>query len=165
MKIQNLIPSILSIVLLLSFSIYSQDQNAIRTVTQNFDKDPGWENINNRVECTGCRIVNQDFGWAPTNHNGSGKGEIGGTIWRSTTPAYYAMPIGEPLNYKDEFSASGKLSVIEPPREGYGFYIGFFNPKHMAWRIWPSCGFRIGKMENAKSHLEQFSDIYAENAV
>ena len=153
MKIQNLILSIVSIALLLSFNLYSQDQNKIRTVTENFDKDPGWENNNNRIECTGCRIVNQDFGWSATNHNGSGKGEIGGTIWRSTTPAYYAMPIGKPLNFRDTFSASGKLSVIDPPREGYGFYIGFFNPKYQAWRVWPSCGFRIGKMEEGKARF------------
>jgi hypothetical protein len=63
------------------------------------------------------------------------------------------MPIGKALSFNDAFSASGKLSVISPKKEGYGFYIGFFSAKHLAWRIWPSCGFRIGKMENGEARF------------
>ncbi len=148
MKFKIFFLSIISLILIIPVGLHSQNKNEIKTVTQNFDTNPGWENNNNRIECTGCPEITQNFGWASTNYTGYGPGEIGGTIWRSTTPAYYAMPMGNPLNFNDAFSASGKLAVIEPPKEGYGFYIGFFNPKHQSWRVWPSCGFRIGKMEN-----------------
>jgi len=118
-------------------------------VYQNFGKDPGWEGVNNRVKCENCPVITQSFGWAPTNRTGSGPGEISRTIWRSATPAYYAMPLG-PLSFKDKFSASGKIAVIAPLEEGFGFYIGFFNSECQGWRVWPSCGFRIGKIVDGK---------------
>ena len=74
------------VVCLTPLVLFSQNNSEILTIHENFDKDPKWEGVNNRVECEDCPKVNQDFGWAPTNHNLSGKGEIGGTIWRSTTP-------------------------------------------------------------------------------
>ena len=134
--------------LLLLSSLFGQGCNDIIVVQENFDNDPGWENLNNRVDCTDCPEINQDFGWNPTNNNGSGVGEIGGTIWRSTTPAYYAMPLGETLDFKDEFSASGKISIISPEKEGFGFYFGFFNAERQGWRVWSSCGVRIGERDH-----------------
>jgi len=127
----------------------------IVTIHQNFSKNPGWENLNNRVQCEDCPTINQDFGWKPTNHNGDSVGEIGGTIWKSTTPAYYAMPIG-PFSFKDKLSASGKIAVIAPPEEGFGFYIGFFNSERQGWRVWSSFGFRIGIVREGKAffHLD-----------
>ena len=127
--------------------LVGQTTNDIITEFENFDIDPGWENYNNRVSCTDCPEIHQDFGWRPTNHNGSGKGEIGGKIYRSTTPAYYAMPLGKPLTFMDSFSASGKLSIIAPEKEGFGFYFGFFNAERQGWRVWSSCGVRIGKLK------------------
>jgi len=134
---------------LLSLSVYAlsfAQSEKIISISENFDTDPGWENYNNRVECTNCPTVEQNFGWAPTNNNGDGVGEIGGTIYRSTTSAYYGMPIGKPLNFKECFSASGKISVIAPEKEGFGFYLGFFNAERQGWRVWSSCGARVGKM-------------------
>ncbi|NOY58565.1 MAG: hypothetical protein GXO75_06490, partial [Calditrichaeota bacterium] len=133
----------------------STEKAKITVVYQDFSNDPGWEGVNNRVECENCPVITQNFGWVPTNRTGSGPGEIGGIIWRSTTPAYYAMPIG-PLTFKDKFSALGKLAVIAPSQEGFGFYIGFFNDERQGWRVWSSCGFRIGKVINgkAKFHLD-----------
>jgi hypothetical protein len=133
-------------------SIYAQEYEHI---TQNFDQDPGWEGVNNRVVCNDCPDIEQNFGWTSTNHNGDGTGEISGTIWRSTTPAYYAMPLG-PLSFKDKFSASGKLSLIAPEKEGVGFYIGFFNAERQGWRVWSSCGFRMSpvKQNHARFHLD-----------
>ena len=128
------------------FSLVGQHHDEIIVVSESFDEDPGWENVNNRVICDDCPEITQNFGWAPTNNNGSGIGEIGGTIWRSTTPSFYAMPLGDPLTFKDKFSASGKISIIAPKDEGFGFYFGFFNAERQGWRVWSSCGVRIGKI-------------------
>jgi hypothetical protein len=136
-------------------SIAQELSPQIKTIFQNFDEDPGWIGVNNRVVCNNCQTITQDFGWLRTDHNGTGPGEIGGKIWKSTTPAYYAMPIG-PLSFKDKFSASGKLSLIAPKKEAEGFYIGFFNAERQGWRVWSSCGFRTGavKMGHARFHLD-----------
>jgi hypothetical protein len=139
--------SVVTVFILLVFGISFPQESKIQKVTQDFSEDPGWEGYNNRIDCEDCPQITQDFGWAPTNHNGDGVGEIGGTIWKSTTPAYYAMPLG-PLTFKDKFSASGKLAVIAPEDNGYGFYIGFFNSERQGWRVWSSCGFRIGPVKD-----------------
>ena len=141
------------IVYLIPLALFAQNDSKIITIHENFNKDPQWEGVNNRVECNDCPTVNQDFGWTLTNKTGDGPGEIGGVIWRSTTPAYYAMPIGKSLSFKDTFSASGKIAVIDPPKDGYGFYIGFFDSERQGWRVWSSCGFRIGDMENGKARF------------
>jgi len=148
--------SIFLISIVLMFNLFAQDYNpALQTIFQNFDEDPGWLGINNRVVCNDCPTITQDFGWLPTDHMGSGPGEIGGVIWKSTTPAYYAMPIG-PFSFKDKFSASGKLSLIAPEKEAEGFYIGFFNDERQGWRVWSSFGFRMGavKLGRARFHLD-----------
>jgi len=153
---------ILLITTLFFSSSYSQtpkdakyENSPITQIRQNFSHDPGWEGYNNRVECSQCPTVRQNFGWASSNYTGAVPGEIGGTIWKSTTPAYYAMPIG-PFSFKDRLSASGKIAVFAPPQEGAGFYIGFFNSERQGWRVWSSCGFRIGDVKNGKArfHLD-----------
>ena len=132
---------------------YSQNKSQIIAIHEHFDDDPHWEALSNRVECSNCPTITQDFGWAPTNKTGFGPGEIGGTIWRSTTASYYAMPINKPLSFKEPFSASGKLAVFVPPEGGVGFYMGFFNAERQGWRVWSSCGFRIGDMENGSARF------------
>lgn len=155
----TLLPKYFSVVLIflligIFISVFARDNDKrkIVEVYQDFSNDPGWEGFNNRVECEDPPLITQNFGWGPTNRTGGGPGEIGGIIWRSTTPAYYAMPLG-PLSFKDKFSASGKIAVIAPAEEGFGFYIGFFNNERQGWRIWPSCGFRIGKVINGKARI------------
>jgi len=145
---------IIFLILILNLSAQNSDLK-IETIHQNFDDDPGWIGVNNRVACNDCPTITQDFGWLSTDHTGSGPGEIGGVIWKSTTPAYYAMPIG-PFSFKDKFSASGKLALIAPENEGEGFYIGFFNDERQGWRVWSSFGFRTGavKMNHARFHLD-----------
>lgn len=149
-----LIPSILLFLASLLTNSMAQ-KSEITTITQDFSENPGWEGYNNRIDCEDCPTKTQDFGWTATDHNGTGTGEISGTIWKSTTPAYYAMPLG-PLSFKDKFSASGKLSVISPPKEGWGFYIGFFNAERQGWRVWSSTGFRMGpvKQGHMRFHLD-----------
>src|SRR3954454_7036775 len=69
------------------------DANASGLKRENFDKDPDWEGFNNRVVPRRPKIVKQDFGYSATNHAGRALGEMGGTVQRSTTPAYYAVKI------------------------------------------------------------------------
>jgi len=117
-------------------------------VHEDFRQDPGWEGVNNRIECVDCPTVTQDFGWRPTSHSGGGKGEIGGRIWRSRTPAYYAMPLGRPLTFEDAFSASGRIvfrHITAGRLEGQAgaAYIGFFNSTRQGWRPWSSVAIRL----------------------
>ena len=84
----------------------------------------------------------QDFGWRRTDHTGSGPGEIGGRVENSRRQAYYAMPLGKPLTFNDELSASGKLALRHIGLRGVG-YVGFFNSRRHTWRVWSSMAFRV----------------------
>src|SRR5438034_3824239 len=112
-------------------------QENLRQVKEDFSKDPGWEGSNNRVVCDDCPTIAQDFGWQRD-------GRIGGTVWRSRTPAYYAMKIG-PFSFNDALSASGKLTVM-PAERVDGAYFGFFNSARQEWRPWSSLAVRIGDL-------------------
>src|SRR6266446_9883628 len=94
----------ISFVLLISFQAQAQD--GLTQVHQDFAKDPGWDWKNNRVVAEDPPTVKQDFGWSSGDHIGTGPGEIGGTIWQSQTPAWYALPLNRPLSFKDKFSFS-----------------------------------------------------------
>ena len=91
-------------------------QGSLVQVHQDFSRDPGWEWKNNRIVAEDPPVIKQDFGWSPTDHLGTGTGEIGGTIWLSRTPSWYALPINRPLSFKDKFSflESEKKSVNLP---------------------------------------------------
>src|SRR5262245_33866169 len=93
--------------------------------SESFDKDPGWEGHSNRVVPRVVKTVQQGFGYSPTNFAGKEKGEIGGTIWRSATPAYYAAKI--PAKTLDEkLSASGTFALTDS-RGSSGVFFGWFN--------------------------------------
>lgn len=117
-------------------------QNPLQQISQNFDENPGWEAYSNRVECTECPTVTQDFGWSPTTHTGPRAGEIGGKMWQSTTPAHYGLPFGKPLSLMDPMSASGTIAVMTSETGGVG-YLGFFNHQRQEWRPWSSLALRI----------------------
>lgn len=51
--------------------------------TESFDKDPGWEELNNRTPSTSANMVRQDFGYSASSFATDSKGEIGGTLWRA----------------------------------------------------------------------------------
>jgi hypothetical protein len=87
--------------------------------------------------------IQQDFGWKSSG----GSGEVGGTIWRSRTPAWYAMKVG-PFNFNDKLSASGEIAVM-PAKRVDGFYFGFFNAARQEWRPWSSMAIRIGDIRSA----------------
>src|SRR2546423_1010063 len=112
-------------------------------VHEDFSKDPGLEWASNRVRASDPPTVKQDFGWSVTNKAGGSNGEIGGTIWQSVTPAYYAMPLNHPLSFKEPFSFSCRIAFS--PTGGAGAaYLGFFNHTLQGWRVWNSMAVRLG---------------------
>jgi hypothetical protein len=108
-----------------------------------FDTNPGWEAVNNRVVATGGPVIRQEFGWSRTAHTGA-PGEIGGTVWRSRTPAYYAQKLDPPLTMETPLSASGKIAVSPIAQAVGGAYFGFFNSQRQEWRPWSSMAVRVG---------------------
>jgi hypothetical protein len=106
-------------------------------VQQDFSHDPGWEGVNNRIEALDPPTVTQDFGWSP--------GRIGGTVSRSTTPAWYGMPVDPPLSFQEGFSASGRIAVM-PGGGGGTAYLGFFNHERQGFRPWSSVVMRVRHM-------------------
>jgi hypothetical protein len=92
---------------------------------ERFDNDPHWEGFNNRVVPKKQSIVKQDFGYSPTNHAGAASGEMGGTVQRSTTPAYYAAKIS-PKSLDDHLTVSGSFAITAA-QGGAGVFFGFFN--------------------------------------
>src|SRR3954469_2031885 len=112
-------------------------------VHEDFSRDPGWEWKNNRVVAEDPPMIKQDFGWSPTDHLGTGRGEIGGTVWLSRTPAWYALPINRPLSFKDKFSFSCRIAFMPDGGNGAA-YLGFFNHELQGWRVWNSMALRLG---------------------
>lgn len=98
----------------------------------NFDSDPNFDGLNNRV-------APQDFGFSNTSHiAGSTAGEIGGFLVREDSPAaYYGFDTGA-LSLNDPLTISGKFNLVgrtgnpfpdtQPSRaNGQGSFFGFFN--------------------------------------
>src|SRR4051812_11461896 len=75
-------------------------------VRQDFSRDPGWDHYQNRIVGTDMPQIHQDFGWRRTDFTGGTSGEIGGRVENSRHQAFYAMPLGKPLTFDDEISAS-----------------------------------------------------------
>ena len=108
--------------------------------TEHFDRDPGWEEHNNRSAVPRPRTVRQDFGFSNTAHAGGKPGEIGGFISPAAEPAYYAkkLPI---RTFADTLSASGTLACT-----GRRFHalIGFFNANTLnEWRTPNTIALRV----------------------
>src|SRR5438552_1354313 len=84
------------------------------TKTESFDQDPRWESQNNRPPADIVfPTISQDFGYTKTHFTSKTDGEIGGRLWRSTTPAWYAKKLEKPLTLDDRFSASGTFCFTE----------------------------------------------------
>jgi hypothetical protein len=92
---------------------------------ESFDKDPGWEGHNNRVQPTQVKPMQQDFGYRTTNFAGKDKGEIGGVIWRAPTRASYAAKIPT-RTLNDKLSASGTFALTATSGSS-GAFFGWFN--------------------------------------
>src|SRR5687767_13952788 len=89
-----------------------------------FERDPGWDGHNNRIVPAEPKTVRQDFGYSATTFAGTDKGEIGGTIWRDSKPASYAMEVA-PKTLKDRLSASGTIAITATSGSS-GVFIGWF---------------------------------------
>ncbi len=143
----------------------AEDQPVMALATESFDRDPGWEGMYNRVEASDPPTVKQDFGWTPAGAAGPSGGKIGGTIWKSTTPAWYGMPLDPPLSYRDKFSASGKIKVMPDSGRGDVAYLGFFNHARQGWRAWSSMAMRIGSNgETTSFYIDYMSGKWGEGA-
>ncbi len=94
---------------------------------ETFDRDPGWEEHNNRIAPAKPVVVKQDFGYSATNFAGKVSGELGGRVQRCTTPAAYAAEIA-PVTLNDKMSASGTFALTAS-QPGAGLFFGFFNSK------------------------------------
>jgi hypothetical protein len=119
---------------------------------ESFDRDPGWDGLNNRSEGVPLREIEQDFGYAADRRLGESPGAIGGLVTPDGTPAYYAKPLPA-LDFDTPFSASGTLHV----EKGAGnTLLGFFNAETInEWRTPNTVVFRIyGRGDTFHVHIE-----------
>ncbi len=93
--------------------------------TEHFDRDPGWEAFNNRIQPEKVPVVTQDFGYSTTSFATDGKGEVGGMVTRANKPAYYAAAI-KPRTLGEPLSASGTFALTHSTPAG-GLFFGWFN--------------------------------------
>jgi hypothetical protein len=94
---------------------------------EDLSRDPGWEGLNNRIVPAKVPTVTQDFGYSPTSFAGKEKGEVGGRVWRSTTPAYYGEKI-TPKGLDDPLTMSGTFALTACS-SGSGLFFGWFNAR------------------------------------
>jgi hypothetical protein len=113
-----------------------------RIVRQQFAADPLWEGFRNRLAPKQPLWVRQDFGFRATGHAGGARaGEIGGFVQRSSTAAFYAMPI-EPRSLDDRLTASGRVAVRSADSSS-GVLVGWFKAPPPSWRTPNSLAFRL----------------------
>lgn len=110
-------------------------------VGADFSADPKWEGRNNVPAASACVVKTPDFGYSPTRHAGGADGEIGGRVWRSLTPAYYAKKIAA-RTLNERLRASGRFSVTQCESSS-GVLVGWFNSDSRGWRTPNSIVFRI----------------------
>jgi hypothetical protein len=97
--------------------------------SQDFTKDPGWKGSGNRNRYSDREVVGaHDFGWsADTNLAGGRAGEIGGSLWRSGKPAWYAAKVG-PFKNRQRLEARGKTQLVTAGPDS-DMFIGWFNDR------------------------------------
>lgn len=106
----------------------AEDRPIMRTKTEDFDDDPGWEGYKNRiVEKRKDPTVQQDFGYSQTQFAGNENGEVGGRICRASAPAFYAARIA-PKTLNDTFFATGSYAVASSAGSGMVIF-GWFNSR------------------------------------
>lgn len=142
----------------------ARDPGVAPTWTESFDTDPAWDSRNNRLTRPDPYVVKQDFGFSPTNFAGKQSGEIGGTIQRSITPAWYADAI-KPSSLDAPLSATGSFSI--PPGKVEGtLHVGWFNSKRQGWRPWSAIGFRLsGSGTQAEIYLDYMTQTWKAGGV
>lgn len=109
---------------------------------ESFDADPNWEGFRNRLLPADLPLVRQDFGYRRSQFaGGAAPGEIGGTVQRTSTRAWYAKEIAE-KTLDDPLSVSGKFAVTRADASS-GVMLGWFNENSRGWRTPNSLGIRI----------------------
>ena len=93
-------------------TVFADEQPKAFLKTEHFDRDPGWESRNNRTVPASVDAVTQNFGWSNTKFASKTAGEIGGTLWRASHPAWYAEKIS-PKTFDDKLSASGTFAITD----------------------------------------------------
>lgn len=118
--------SLLGLALLIALGLAKADEQPKPVLkTETFDRDPGWEAHNNRIEPKQVKPLQQDFGYSASNFAGKEKGEIGGVIWRAPTRASYAAKISvKTLN--DKLSAAGSFA-LNATSGSSGAFFGWFD--------------------------------------
>ena len=103
---------------------------------EGFDREPAnWEGINNRSTAFEPKEVKQDFGYHPD------KGAVGGRIYPTAEPAYYAYRLPKPLTLDSPFTAEGQMYIVQG---GVHCMVAFFNTNSLnEWRTPNSLGARI----------------------
>jgi hypothetical protein len=108
-----------------NLSIYFDDLQ-YNDRSQDFAHDPNWDASGNRTTYKTAKISGaHDFGFSNTSFAGGQPGEVGGTIWRAGSYAYYADRVG-PLTLNDRLEASGKV-VLKVGAPDSDMFIGWFN--------------------------------------
>jgi hypothetical protein len=127
----------------LSATVCVHAQSAQSLKTETFDRDPGWEAVNNLMVPANADSVTQNFGYSATSFASKGKGEIGGTLWRAPRPAWYAQKIS-PKTLDDKLSASGTFAITSKGSGGVCF--GWFNSDQIEGTSRPvqALGLQIG---------------------
>ena len=112
--------------------------------TEQFNKDPGWEGVHNRIVPIATPTITQDFGYSPTSFAAKTNGEIGGQVWRAAEPAWYADKIG-PKTLDDKLTARGTFALTKTGGGGHVFF-GWFNSRQPAGasRAVAALGLEIG---------------------
>jgi len=128
-KLYSCIGTVLGLTLLLTAttSALAQDGSKTTTRTERFDRDPGWDSRNNNLLPKTLPTVTQDFGYSRTHFAGQEAGELGGRVWRTFVPAYYADRVS-PKTLKDKLSASGMFAFTATSGSA-GLFFGWFNSK------------------------------------
>lgn len=95
---------------------------------ESFDRDPGWEAVNNRVVAAKPRQITQAFGYSPqTTFAGGQPGEIGGRVARAPELAFYGAKF-RARTLDDKLSSSGTFTFTETGAGG-GVFVGWFNDR------------------------------------
>ena len=114
-----------------------------RLKAETFDRDPGWNSQNNRVQAKPRPIV-QDFGYSGSNHaRGKAPGEIGGRVQRSSTSAFYGMHFEKPKTLDSKLHCTGSFAVTQSTGTS-GLFFGWFNTKTPGSRPYNWMGFGLG---------------------
>ena len=125
--------------------------------TEHFDQDPNWESFNNRVTPKRIPTVIQDFGYRTSKTAGDGKGEIGGTVWRSSTRASYAASVPS-KTLSNKLSASGSFAITATSGSS-GAFFGWFNGTNTGNGRRDTLGFRFsGQGSGSRMTLQLVTD-------